>query len=191
MKKQLIKNKQTSKKFWLLVNGKQPARVSSLMLPLMKSLLAVLVMMACLMTSYGQTVTGQQQPLTPDQLRALLRQSLDREDVLVKQRDAALVHVDALEDQIKEADKTGIVDAKAIGNLLLQKIEAVKEIAELRAALDSQREATANLRTALERSEQEVVKQKEKVKTANRRTVWGVMGGIVVGALAAIAIQRH
>jgi DNA-directed RNA polymerase subunit F len=143
-----------------------------------------------MMTSYGQTVTQQGQPLTVSEAKKLLRESLDREKVLVKQRDAALQHIDSLEKEIQTRTTASAVDAAAIKNLQDQKAAFTVEVNELRAALENQKVATASLRTALERAEQEVTRQKEKVKAANRRTWWGIIGGIAAGAIAVVALQR-
>lgn len=144
-----------------------------------------------MMTGYGQTVTGQQQPLTVNEAKRLLRASLDREKVLVEQRDAGAAHIKALEKEIATRSATGAVDAAAIKNLQDQKAQLQVEAASLRDALSEQRAATASLRTALERAEQEVERQKKKVKAANRRTIYGILGGAIVGVLAAIAIQKR
>lgn len=142
------------------------------------------------MTSYGQTVTQPQRPLTLEETKTLLRASLDREKLLVTQRDAALDHIKSLETEIKDASTAAAVDSERIKNLTAQKTELLTEVASIRAALADQREATASLRTALERAEQEVTRQKEKVKAANKRTLWGIVGGIVVGVLAAVAVGK-
>lgn len=143
-----------------------------------------------MMTSYGQTVTQPGQPLTVSEAKKLLRESLDREKILVAQRTAALDHVKALEAQIQTMTTGDAVDAAAIKNLQDQKAQLQVEVISLRDALSEQRAATASLRTALERAEQEVTLQKEKVKAANRRTLWGIVGGVVIGIISTIAIQN-
>lgn len=142
------------------------------------------------MTSYGQTVTQPGQPLTLTETKKLLRESLDREKVLVGQRDAALAHIKSLDAQIVAANAVNTVDALLIKNLEAQKAELLTEVGGIRQALADQREATASLRTALERAEQEVTRQKQKVKAANRRTLWGIVGGIATGVVVVLLIQK-
>ena len=121
----------------------------------------------------------------------MLRASLDREKVLVTQRDAADAHIKTLEKEIAARSTTGAVDAAAIKNLQDQKQQLQVETVSLRDALSEQRAATASLRTALERAEIEVERQKKKVKAANRRTMYGVLGGVIIGVISAIAIQKR
>lgn len=190
MKQALRRNVQTSKRYYLIANSKAMSPVKGLTQHLMSMSVCLCLIMTLMMTSLGQTVTVQQQPLTLTESKKLLRAALDREKILLDQRDAALAHIKNLDREINAATGAAAVDNKLIENLQAQKSTLQVEILEIRAALEEQRKATDSLRTALERAEQEVVRQKAKVKAANRRTWLGILGGVVVGVLAGVAVRR-
>lgn len=129
-------------------------------------------------------------PLTVPELKKLLRQSLDREKLLDSQLKAALEHVNSLEDEIAERKTAKAVDTERIENLEKQKAQAATEVGELRAAVTDLRATIATTRAALDNAEKEVIRQKEKVKAANKRTLWALVGGAVIGALAVLAAQK-
>jgi capsule polysaccharide export protein KpsE/RkpR len=120
----------------------------------------------------------------------LLRESLDREKITNDQLNAALDHVHSLEGQLSDAKISASVDASRVVNLKAQLDAAQGEVKEARAALDSERAATAKLQANLDNAEKEVAKQKAKVAAANRHLLWGILGGVIVGALAAIAVGK-
>ncbi len=138
------------------------------------------------MTSYVMPVTGQSKPLTLIETKQLLRESLDRENVLVQQRDAALAHIKSLDKEIDVAKTSKAVDTERINNLVQQRDELKTEVKEIRSSLAEEREAAKSLRSALDRAEKEVERQKGKVAAANRRTVYVGLAGVIVGILAAI-----
>jgi hypothetical protein len=183
-------HRHTSKKYWLLTNRKAKTPVQTLTGHLIKLCLLLALLIASMMTSYGQTVQQQQTPLTVPELKVLLRQSLDREKVLVTQRDAALDHVVSLEKQVADQEKADTVDKALNDNLTSQLDLARAELKEIRQALSDERVAAAKYSAALDRAEVEVEHQKKKVKAANRRTVLGIMGGLITGA-AVILATRH
>lgn len=142
------------------------------------------------MTSYAVTVNAQTKPLTLDEAKQLLRASLDREVFLQEKLAAAKTYIAALEKEKDDAASSGTVDAKYIANLESQIELAKTDTAELRVALVEERKATASLKNAVDAAEKEVIRQKERVTAANKRTMWGILGGIIVGALAAIAVSK-
>jgi chromosome segregation ATPase len=142
------------------------------------------------MTSYVMPVTGQNKPLTLIETKQLLRESLDREAILVQQRDAALAHIKSLDKEISDAKSATAVDKERINNLVQQRDEAKVEVKEIRAALQEERDAATKLRSALDRAEKEVQRQKDKVAAANRRTVYVGLAGVIVGIIAAIFASK-
>ncbi len=124
------------------------------------------------------------------ELKKLLRQSLDREKALADKLDAALEHVDSLEDEIAERKTAKAVDTERITNLEQQKVTAATEVSELRKGIEELRASIASTRAALDNAEAEVKRQKQKVKAANKRTLWAAVGGIIVGVLVVVAIQK-
>lgn len=128
--------------------------------------------------------------MTETELRQMLRASLDREAALNDRLDAAAEHVKSLESELLVAKAARDADAAKITNLQSQVDTAAREAATLREAIENYKASIEALKQAVALRDAEVARQKEKVKAANKRSVWAAVGGVVVTVVTLALLKR-
>jgi septal ring factor EnvC (AmiA/AmiB activator) len=145
---------------------------------------SVLLVMLLMMILCAETASAQQQRLTETELRQLLRASLDREQLLNDRLDAAAAHIKDLEYELAAAKVADDADKDKITNLQSQVNKAADENKTLRDSIDNYKASIQALKEAVALRDKEVTHQQEKVKAANKRTVYAVIGSVILTALA-------
>lgn len=122
--------------------------------------------------------------LSGDQIRDLLRQALDRIDQLQSESKAAQDYISSLETTGKKNDDL-INSLKERDQIRQDTIKALDtQVAALNQALAVSQKATAD-------AVAEAAREKKRAGRWKSIAKFGIMGGIALGAVAALAIGNH
>jgi chromosome segregation ATPase len=129
---------------------------------------------------------AQQKPLTENDLRQLLRESLDREELLNEKLDASTAHITSLENELKAAQAKDIADAAQVVSLKSQIASATEQINVLKDAVAMYKESIATYKESVAIRDKENTRLNTQLKKANKRTFISTAVAILEGAVLII-----
>lgn len=112
-----------------------------------------------------------------------MRGSLDREALLVEREEAATRYIANLENELAAVKAVRDADAVKVANLEAQVVTAKEEAAMLRGAIENYKASAQALKEAVAIRDAEVIRLNEKVKAANKRTIYAAIGSALLTVL--------